>query len=223
LKRVLKGLMPSSDILGVIATRSERVIFSEALRACVCARALSLSLCPGDVPLTSLLLIFLLLRSSSSSPDSCALSHSVRRRNIEMVAAAAAHNNREREREKNRCIIKYITKHTDRPELFQSPRSLSLSFGPESEKNGNTFLLCVCLIQHPVFLLWWLGRFFRWVSLFVRFEEKIQQAKMGPNESNLCAGQALRDPDGPDICCSAYMDARRTGSISTLHNWGVKK
>jgi hypothetical protein len=35
--------------------------------------------------------------------------------------------------------------------------------------------------------------------LFVRFEEKIQQAKMGPNESNLCAGQALRDPDGPDM------------------------
>lgn len=186
---------------------------------CVCARALSLSLCPGDVPLTSLYLFFfffvlLLLRQIRE------LSHTVRRRNIEMVAAAAA---AEREREKNRCFIKYITKHTDSPELFQSPRSLSLSFGPESEKNGNTFLLCVCVLFNILFLLWWLGRFFRWVSLYVRFEEKIQQAKMGPNESNLCAGQALRDPDGPDICCSAYMDARRTGSISTLHNWGVKK
>jgi hypothetical protein len=222
LKRVLKGLMPSSDILGVIATRSERVIFSEALRACVCARALSLSLCPGDVPLTSLLLIFLLLRSSSSSPDSWALSHSVRRRNIEMVAAAAAHNNREREREKNRCIIKYITKHTDRPELFQSPRSLSLFWAGIRKEWKHIFVVCVSY-STSCFLLWWLGRFFRWVSLFVRFEEKIQQAKMGPNESNLCAGQALRDPDGPDICCSAYMDARRTGSISTLHNWGVKK
>jgi hypothetical protein len=187
----------------------------------VCVRARSLSLFVPEMfrsrPFYLFFFVLLLLRQIRE------LSHTVRRRNIEMVAAAAAHNNREREREKNRCIIKYITKHTDRPELFQSPRSLSLSFGPESEKNGNTFLLCVCLIQHPVFLLWWLGRFFRWVSLFVRFEEKIQQAKMGPNESNLCAGQALRDPDGPDICCSAYMDARRTGSISTLHNWGVKK
>jgi hypothetical protein len=92
-----------------------------------------------------------------------------------------------------------------------------------NQKRMETHFCCVCVLFNILFLLWWLGRFFRWVSLFVRFEEKIQQAKMGPNESNLCAGQALRDPDGPDICCSAYMDARRTGSISTLHNWGVKK
>jgi hypothetical protein len=100
--------------------------------------------------------------------------------------------------------------------------SLSLFWAGIRKEWKHIFVVCVSY-STSCFLLWWLGRFFRWVSLFVRFEEKIQQAKMGPNESNLCAGQALRDPDGPDICCSAYMDARRTGSISTLHNWGVKK
>jgi hypothetical protein len=67
----------------------------------------------------------------------------VRRRNIEMVAAAAAHNNREREREKNRCIIKYITKHTDRPELFQSPRSLSLFWAGIRKEWKHIFVVCV--------------------------------------------------------------------------------
>ncbi len=68
----------------------------------------------------------------------------------------------------------------------------------------------------------WLGRFlFRCLFVF-RKTKKLNKRRWDPMNLTCVLDKPL-GTQTDQICCSAYMDARRTGSISTLHNWGVKK